>query len=79
MRLHSLCCLLAAATATARKDPRNATRWFADDTWFVLVGASRYFANYRHAANVLALRKFARAAERTLSSRCPLALPLPRA
>mmetsp|Transcript_5828 Transcript_5828/g.18022 ORF Transcript_5828/g.18022 Transcript_5828/m.18022 type:complete len:327 (-) Transcript_5828:149-1129(-) len=62
MRLHSLCCLLAAATATARKDPRNATRWFADDTWFVLVGASRYFANYRHAANVLALRKFARAA-----------------
>mmetsp|Transcript_12835 Transcript_12835/g.39603 ORF Transcript_12835/g.39603 Transcript_12835/m.39603 type:complete len:327 (-) Transcript_12835:211-1191(-) len=62
MRLHSLCCLLAAATVTARKDPRNATRWFADDTWFVLVGASRYFANYRHAANVLALRKFARAA-----------------
>ena len=53
-RLSALWCL-AAATATA-----TGADYYGEDTWVVVVGASRYFANYRHAGNALAIRKAAR-------------------
>ena len=60
MRLSVLwyCCLAADATATAAT--ATAADYYGEDTWVVVVGASRYFANYRHAGNALAVRKAAR-------------------
>ena len=63
MRLAALwCCCLAGATATASASATaTATdQYYGEDTWVVVVGASRYFANYRHAGNALAVRKAAR-------------------
>ena len=52
----TLSLLLAAAAATTN----TTTDWRAADTWVGVVGASRFFSNYRHAANALALRRVAR-------------------
>lgn len=64
MRLPALCCCLAAAVPllvkAAEDAPPSGEDWYGDDTWVVVVGASRYFANYRHAGNALAVRKAAR-------------------
>ena len=32
---------------------RDRSHYYGEDTWVVVVGASRYFANYRHARNAL--------------------------
>ena len=65
MRLSALWCLAAAAAATATAATATAATatgadYYGEDTWVVVVGASRYFANYRHAGNALAVRKAAR-------------------
>ena len=62
MRLPLWCCCLAAtATGAATATAATATdQYYGEDTWVVVVGASRYFANYRHAGNALAVRKAAR-------------------
>ena len=61
MRLAALwCCCLAGATAAASATATATDQYYGEDTWVVVVGASRYFANYRHAGNALAVRKAAR-------------------
>ena len=65
MRLAALWCLAAAAAATATAATATGATatgadYYGEDTWVVVVGASRYFANYRHAGNALAVRKAAR-------------------
>ena len=65
MRLSALWCLAAAAAATATAATATGATatgadYYGEDTWVVVVGASRYFANYRHAGNALAVRKAAR-------------------
>ena len=64
MRLSALWCGCLAATATTGADAAatatTGADYYGEDTWVVVVGASRYFANYRHAGNALAVRKAAR-------------------
>ena len=49
----------ALVASLTRAATTTTTNFRGEDTWVVLVGASRYFANYRHAANVLAMRRIA--------------------
>ena len=56
--MRALVVVVAWAALAAAAGAASAS-WEAEDTWVVLVGASRYFANYRHAANVLAVRRIA--------------------
>jgi len=46
-----------AALAVGWLAAAAAEDWYGEDTWVVVLGASRYFANYRHAANALAMRR----------------------
>lgn len=58
MMVERLLRVLVALAAVGVATP--AAEWYGEDTWVVVVGASRYFANYRHAANALAMRRVAR-------------------